>query len=142
MWEIIVQAVAERQVEVARLPDGVKAWVAFMRGIFFAGIVFAPWFKFPRFVILTMVLTAFIIILGKIFFPQVDTIIVGTVSQLILWTPLLIYLLYNLRQNIILPFQSGRKFSVIYGVWVAIVGGTITISHGFNLVGVVKFIVS
>ena len=46
MWEIIIQAIAERREEVALLPDWVRAWVKFMRILFFSGIIFTPWWRF------------------------------------------------------------------------------------------------
>ncbi len=144
MWDTLVQAVIERREEVALLPDWVKSWVVFMRLLFFGGVIFAFWWKFPRYVILVMILTAVVILSLKILAPELDTIAVGTVSQLILWVPLLAYLFFGRqggqgwRGEILAPLKSGRPFSIVYGIWVSLVAVTLIVSFGFNLVGAIK----
>jgi hypothetical protein len=86
-----------------------------------------------------MVLSAAAIIAGKLIIPEFDTITVGTISQLVLWTPLLIYLVYHWRAESLPPLRSTKLFSKIYGVWVIAVIVTICISQVFNLVGFAIF---
>ncbi|MEE9314144.1 MAG: hypothetical protein V3V02_05805 [Rhizobiaceae bacterium] len=140
MWQTLVQAIADRQAEVALLPEGVKAWIKFMRILFFGGIIFTPWWKFPRYVILTMILTAATILFGKFFFPHYNTLSVGAVSQLVLWTPLLIYIFFHWRTDFLASVKSGKPFTMFFGVWVAVVSLTLSASHILNIIGVGKII--
>ncbi len=137
--DILTQAISERRAEVATLPQWVKNWVAFMRILFFSGIIFTPWRKAPRYVVLTMILSAVAIIAGKLIIPEFDTVMVGTISQLVLWTPLLIYLVYHWRTESLPPLRSAKLFSKIYGVWIIAVIVTICVSQVFNLIGFSKF---
>ncbi len=138
--DILAQAISERSAEVATLPQWVKNWVAFMRILFFSGIIFTPWWKAPRYVVLTMILSAAAIIAGKLIIPEFDTIMVGIISQLILWTPLLIYLVYNWRAESLPALISRKPFSTIYGIWIIAVIVTICVSQVFNLIGFAKFV--
>ena len=137
--DLVTQVISERRTEVATLPQWVKNWVAFMRILFFSGIIFTPWWRAPRYVVLTMILSAVAIIAGKLIIPEFDTIMVGTISQLVLWTPLLIYLVYNWRAESLPPLRSVKLFSKFYGMWVIAVIVTISISQVFNLIGFAKF---
>ena len=111
-----------------------------MRILFFSGIIFTPWWKAPRYVVLTMVLSAVAIIAGKLIIPEFDTIMVGTISQLVLWTPLLIYLVYHWRAESLPPLLSTKLFSKAYGVWIIVVIVTICVSQVFNLIGFTKYV--
>lgn len=115
--QFILEKIAERQSEMAQLPDSVLLWVKFMRIWFFSGIVFTPWWKPARWIVATMVATALAIIASKIILPDFDTIKAGTIIQLALWTPLLWYLLQNLRSMISQSIGSFKWVHKLFGIW-------------------------
>lgn len=138
----ISEAIADRQADVATLPDGVKNWVAFMRILFFSGVIFIPWWRAPRYVVLAMVLTAVVIIAAKLVIPDFDTIIVGTIAQLVLWTPPLIYFFATWRTITLPTLKSKKVFSIIFAIWAVLVMVTMSISQILNAIGFTKYLMA
>lgn len=136
--DLVTRAFAERQAEMAMLPLWVKNWVLFMRVLFFSGVIFTPWWKAPRYVVATLVLTGLTILSAKIFLPQFNTLFVGTIVQLVLWSFLLIYLLANWRQDLRPPLVSGKIFSTIFGIWALATIVVLTIAQLFNLLDLAR----
>ncbi len=138
--ELILEKIAERQAEVAMLPENVRIWILFMRVLFFAGLVFVPWRKPPRWVVLTMVVTATLILAFKVLMPEFDTIKAGTLIQLLLWLPLAIYLMGRLRPEAVPAIKSGSIWSKVYGLWLAAATGAVLISSALNIFNVAKWL--
>ena len=115
--QFILEKIAERQSEMAQLPDGVLLWVKFMRIWFFSGVVFIPWWKPARWVVATMVATALAIIASKVLLPDFDTIKAGTIIQLVLWMPLLWYMLHNFRETISQSLGNSKLVNKLFGFW-------------------------
>ena len=115
--QFILEKIAERQSDMAQLPDSVLLWVKFMRIWFFSGVVFIPWWKPARWIVATMVATALVIIASKVLLPDFDTIKAGTIIQLVLWVPLLWYLLHNFRNIISQSIGSSKLVHKLFGLW-------------------------
>ena len=110
--ELIFQKFAERQAELATLPIWVIAWVIFMRVWMFSGLLFILRWKPARWVLLTMIATGASIMSAKIFLPDLDTLRVGTIVQLVLWLPLAWYLVTNIRTIVKTPLKSVKLYQI------------------------------
>lgn len=139
MMEFIFEKIAERAVEISHLPEGVKNWMTFMRILFFSGIVFIPWFRPARVVVATMILTAIGIFGSKIFIPGFDTIAAGTIVQLVLWIPLLVYLMYILVPVTIPSIREPGIWLRVRGIWLGLVSVTIFASTALNIWNAVRW---
>lgn len=136
----LLEKIAERQAELADLPQNVKHWMTFMRILFFSGILFVIWWKPARWIVLTMVLTAIGILTSKITLPNFDTILAGTIFQLIFWIPLLVYLG---RVGVPLSMQQVSQGNLAFkgfALWTLVCTAVIAISTAFNLWNIIKLI--
>ncbi len=111
-----------------------------MRILFFSGVIFIPWWRAPRYVVLTMILTAITIIAAKLVVPDFDTVIVGTIAQLVLWMPPLVYLFITWRTVTMPALKSGKAFSIVFAIWAVLVMATMSISQVLNAIGLAKFL--
>lgn len=127
IMSVIRDAIAMRQEELAELPGFVQNWISYMRAVFFGGIIFVPWRTEARFVVLTMVATAILLIGLKITFPLIHSGSVGTVVHLLLWSPLLVYLIMR-RRAIMAHLTGGQLLGALYGLWVSVVSITLAAS--------------
>lgn len=125
--EAIRYAIELRLNEVDALPAGVQTWMTFMRNLYLSSIIFVFWKKEARFVLAMSLSTAILIISVKTFFPNIHSGEIGTVVHLLLWPPVLIYLVS--RRTILLDeIKSKLPASLAYGVWAFVVFGVLTTS--------------
>lgn len=131
--EAIRYAIDLRLAEVAALPVEVQTWMTFMRTLYLSSIVFVIWKVEARFVLAMGLSTAILIIGTKTLFPEIHSGDIGTVVHLLLWTPVLIFLV--LRRSVFLnEIKSKRPTSVAYGIWSFIVVTVLATSLTLDLV--------
>lgn len=121
-----------RLAEVDALPQGVQSWMTFMRTLYLSSAVFVIWKKEARFVLAMGLSTAVLIIGVKTFFPEIHSGDIGTVVHLLLWTPVLIYLLTR-RAVFVAEIRSRQALQVTYGVWSFVVAGVLATSLVLDL---------
>lgn len=85
MIEAFRDALMALQAEAATYPVGVRTWLNVMSISFFVGIVFVLYTRRAMWVVGIMILTAVVLILAKVGFPELTRSQIGTVSHLILW---------------------------------------------------------
>ena len=130
--EAVRYAIDLRLAEVDALPQGVQIWMTFMRSLYLSAAVFVIWKKEARFVLAMALSTAVLIIGVKTFFPEIHSGDIGTVVPLLLWTPVLIYLLTQ-HAVFVEEIKSKQAFSFIYGVWSFVVAGVLATSLVLDL---------
>ena len=135
----IIELIQLRQELVSDLPQWVKNWVLFMRIVFFSSIFFLIWWKPARWVFVTMLITFSVTISSLVIVPDLDTKQVGTIIQLIIWTPLAYYLFRQLKVSS-LPalgagklFGAGKFFVMVYGGWALLATGVLFLALAMNL---------
>lgn len=130
--EAVRYAIEIRLAEVDALPQGVQAWMTFMRSLYLSSVLFVIWKKEARVVLAMALSTAALIIGVKTFFPDIHSGEIGAVVHLLLWTPVLIYLLTQ-RAVFTSEIKSKQPLRVIYGTWSFLVAAVLTTSLALDL---------
>ncbi len=122
------------QAETAQLPLAVQAWMWVMRIVLGASIVFVP----RRAAAITfgvMLVTAVSRFYAKGLFPDVPAAHIGAMSHILLWTPLVVYLLFSMRKwRKFAGSQFGESlFERAFGIWRACAIAVIVISLAFDI---------
>jgi hypothetical protein len=115
----LADAAASLRAEAALYPPGVRIWMAVMAATFFAGIVFTPWWREARLVVLVMLATAVALIVTKALLPKLGRATAGAVIHIVLWLPLLAVLLRSpssIRQH----FASRQPVRIAFGTWLVL----------------------
>lgn len=110
--------------QMATLSPAVQTWVAWMMVCGFASVLFARRHRPARIVLLVFVAT---MVLGSVIFMIVPNIHLLGIAHLVLWIPLLIYLLQReVRTESFDPRSA-------YGVWVGLLMATMVVSLVFDV---------
>ena len=120
--------------ETAQLPLAVQAWMWVMRIVLGASIVFLP----RRAAVITfavMLVTAVSRFYAKGLWPDMPAAHIGATSHLVLWTPLVIYLLFSMRKWRKFGGSTFErpKFEQAFGIWRACAIAVILISLAFDI---------
>jgi hypothetical protein len=127
-FEPLISAANALQIEAQAYPGGVRTWMAAMAILFFGGIVFVPWRNDARAVVGVMAITALALIVGKAFWPQTARAQIGATIHLVLWTPLLVFLLRN-RFALFRPsIGASGTFARLHRFWLYAVIAVLAIS--------------
>ena len=130
--EYILEFFREFQEQSKDLPDWVNTWMRFMGIVFFSGFFFI-FHKWGARIALGMMLFL------NVPASAVVTDLTGNIDwiaavHLVLWTPVLYYLL---TRDV---FGPGAKNFSFYGVWAIVMSATIAISLGFDLWDTIRLI--
>jgi hypothetical protein len=129
--ETLTSAWQTLQSEAQAYPAGVRIWMAVMASVFFGGVVFTPWWRQARFVVLAMVATFLALVLGKALWPELPRATIGAIVHLGLWSPLLAFLVWDRLQA--RASDGGTSlFGGVYAAWLYTVIGLLTISLVFD----------
>jgi hypothetical protein len=110
--------------QLTALSPAVLAWVAWMMVCGFASVLFAGRHRSARVALLVFVLT---IVLGSAIFVVSRNIHLTGIAHLVLWIPLLIYLLQReVRTESFDPRSA-------YGVWIGLLMATMVVSLLFDV---------
>lgn len=110
--------------QMAELPGWVQIWMNWMMVIFLAAIFFVWKHRGARWALLSMLLS---MPLAMLVFHLSNTVHLLGIVHLLLWTPLLVYLL-------LIDIKSEAfKFKSPYGVWVILLMTTIVVSLLFDI---------
>ena len=139
--EYIFSIIAERQAEMAELPQNVRTWVMFMRVWFFSGLIFILWWKPARWVVLTMIATAIAILASKALIPDFNTIRAGTLIQLMLWVPLLWYLVNRISSHVLAPWKNSKIIYKLFAAWLGVATILVLISTMLNIYNVISWVI-
>jgi hypothetical protein len=137
--EAVRYAIDLRLSEVDALPAGVQLWMAFMRTLYLSSVVFVFWKIEARFVLAMGLSTAILIVGAKTFFPEIHSGEIGTVVHLLLWTPVLIYLVSR-RAVFLSGIKSKYPPSLAYGVWSFVVVGVLATSLVLDLMSILGWL--
>ncbi|NNE37293.1 MAG: hypothetical protein HKN08_03225 [Gammaproteobacteria bacterium] len=110
--------------QMAELPNWVQLWMNWMMFIFVLSIVFVWKHKGARWTLASIILSMPVAILV---FHLSNTIHLLGIVHLLLWTPLLIYMVLKEIKS------EGFKFQSPYGVWAILLTATIAISLLFDI---------
>ena len=116
------------QAEARAYPTAVRIWMGVMATLFFGGIVFTPWRVQARFVVGVMVATFVALVLGKAVWPEVARTTIGAFTHLVLWSPLLIFLVMDRMRALKRGDHGTGTFGTVYSVWLYAVITVLTIS--------------
>lgn len=110
--------------QMAELPSWVQIWMNWMMVVFLASILFVWKYKGARWVALSFILS---MPLGMLVFYLSNTVHLLGIVHILLWTPILAYMILK-------EFKSdGFTFTSPYGVWVILLMSTIAISLVFDI---------
>ena len=116
---------ADMQVQMAELSPAVQMWLNWMTLCWLSSLLFAWKHTAARWVLAVML--PLTIPLGLVVFALSGTVHLLGLAHLVLWTPLLVYLVKSeVRTD---EFNPGS----LYGAWVMLVGATILISLVFDV---------
>ncbi len=115
---------ADMQAQMEMLSPAVQAWLNWMTICFLVSLLFVWTHKAARWVLAVMVLT---MPLGLAIFALTGAVHLLGITHLILWTPLLVYMVKSeVRTD---EFKVGSP----YGIWVLLLVATIFISLVFDV---------
>lgn len=114
----------EMNAQMAVLPGWVQMWMNWMLFIFLASIIFVWKQKGARWALLSFIISMPV---GMLVFYLSNTVHLLGIVHLLLWTPLLVYMLLKEIK------LDGFKFQSPYGLWVILLIATITISLLFDI---------
>lgn len=109
MIDTLHQAVLALRGEAALYSEGVRLWMRVMALSFFAGIAFCPWWREARWIVLTMVATAALLVIAKSVAPALSRSLLGSGIHVFLW-PIALWASWA-------PAARRRRAAVEGGTW-------------------------
>lgn len=113
----------EMMTQMIALPPGVRLWTAWMMAVFFFAAIFVRRDEDARLVLGSFILTMAV---AMLFFWTTGTVKMIAAAHLLVWTPLLVYLLKTRLGSTSFKAQSPA------GTWLIVLTVTITISLVFD----------
>ena len=103
----------------------------------FSGVVFVPWNRGARWVVLTMVVTAIGLIVGKALFPELSRQAIGVTLHLSLW-PILLFVLWRPAARKKRSESIKTRFDKVYQGWLIWVSVLIVVSLVLDATAVLR----
>ena len=125
----LIRGFSQFQGEIALLPAPVLAWMWAMRIVFGFSLVFLPR-RGAAAVLAVMIATALARFYFKGLYPDIPAPLIGAQCHIVLWAPLLGFLLYAMRG------QRARRTTFMdkaYAVWYLLVTAVLAISLVFDV---------
>ncbi len=123
--------------ETGQLPLAVLAWMWAMRVVFLASIVFLPRAGAVA-TLATMLATAVLRFYVKGLYPDLPAPFIGALTHIVLWSPLVVFLLYSMRGRRAPGISSLER---AYPDWLAVVIAMMAVSLVFDVREVVTALV-
>ena len=125
----LLRGVTLFQAEIAQLSPAVLAWMWAMRIAFGASIVFLP--RAGAVATLgTMIATAVLRFYVKGSYPDMLAPQIGALTHVVLWIPLIVFLLYSIRYQ---PATAGSRLDRAYTIWRVVAVGMLAVSLVFDI---------
>lgn len=120
------------QSEAQGYPIPIRIWMGTMAALYFGGIAFTPWWTPARLVVGVMIATFAALVLGKLLWPTLPRASIGAFTHIVLWTPLLIVLLWDQVRARGTGQARVTTFAKIYHAWLYSVIAALAISLVFD----------
>jgi len=125
----LMRGFSQFQSEIALLPVPILAWMWAMRIVFGLSLVFLPR-RGAAAVLAVMIATAFARFYFKGLYPDIPAPMIGAQSHIVLWTPLLAFLLYAMRGQ---RAPRATFMDKAYAVWYLLVIAVLATSLVFDV---------
>lgn len=118
MFEAILEAITQLQLEASSYPSGVQIWMKVMAFSFLGSLLFVYSNKGARWILAAFVINVVGLIVVKTIFGNLTRTEIGTYIHLIFWTPIL-FLVWKSKSRPTLSKGTSSIANLGYLVWIS-----------------------
>ena len=118
MFEPILEAITQLQLEASSYPSGVQIWMKVMAVSFLGSLLFVYSKKGARWILAAFVINVVGLIVVKTIFNDLTRTEIGTYIHLIFWTPIL-FLVWKSKSRPTLSKGTSSIANLSYLVWIS-----------------------
>ena len=118
MFEAILEAITQLQLEASSYPSGVQIWMKVMAVSFLGSLLFVYSKKGARWILAAFVINVVGLIVVKTIFNDLTRTEIGTYIHLIFWTPIL-FLVWKSKSRPTLSKGTSSIANLSYLVWIS-----------------------